>query len=158
MNARRGYILCPGKGSVHRSAVMWWRLPVIFQGADEMFTWLAQMETIFPVHIVGMELNINCFPDDAIHGSGFGGEEGGVRCAPGCYCASPWLTRADVLGGYVAGAPAYIIQNFWPANYSAFHLLSRWRLARLISPWRWRWYVPLKHGLTFNKLHGVISQ
>jgi hypothetical protein len=31
-----------------------------------------------PVHIVGMELNLNCLPDDAIHVSGFGGEDGGV--------------------------------------------------------------------------------
>jgi hypothetical protein len=40
-----------------------------------------------------------------------------------------------------------------------FHLLSSWFLARLIlRAWRWRWYVPLKLWLTFNGLHGVISQ
>jgi hypothetical protein len=31
-------------------------------------------------------------------------------------------------------------------------------LARLIRPWRWRRYVPPKRQLTFNGLHGVISQ
>jgi hypothetical protein len=35
-------------------------------------------EVILPVHIVEMELNLNRFPDDAIHVSGFGGEDGGV--------------------------------------------------------------------------------
>jgi hypothetical protein len=40
----------------------------------------------------------------------------------------------------------------------ACHLLSHWYLARLIQPWRWRWYVPLKRQLTFNRLHSVISQ
>jgi hypothetical protein len=35
--------------------------------------------------------------------------------------------------------------------------LSRWYLARLIQPWRWI-DVPPKHRLSFNGLHGVISQ
>jgi hypothetical protein len=30
------------------------------------------------VHNVGMKLNLNCFPDDVIHVSGFGGEAGNV--------------------------------------------------------------------------------
>jgi hypothetical protein len=34
----------------------------------------------------------------------------------------------------------------------------RWYLAPLIRPWRWRRYVPPKRRLTFNRLHGVISQ
>jgi hypothetical protein len=34
-------------------------------------------EAILPVHIIGMELNLNRFPDHAIHVSGFGGEDGG---------------------------------------------------------------------------------
>jgi hypothetical protein len=41
---------------------------------------------------------------------------------------------------------------------AACHLLSRWYLARLILPWRWRRYVPPKRWLTFNGLHGIISQ
>jgi hypothetical protein len=42
---------------------------------------------------------------------------------------------------------------------SACHMLSRWFLARLIlRPRRWRRYVPPKRRLTFNGLHGVISQ
>jgi hypothetical protein len=38
------------------------------------------------------------------------------------------------------------------------HLLSRWHLAPLILPWRWRRYVSLKCRLTFNGFYGVISQ
>jgi hypothetical protein len=42
---------------------------------------------------------------------------------------------------------------------SAFHLLSRWFLARLIiRPNRWKRYAPLKPRLTFIGLQGVISQ
>jgi hypothetical protein len=57
----------------------------------------------------------------------------------------------------------YVQKNtiFWhitPCS-SACHLLSRWFLARLIlRPWRWERYVPPKRLLTFNGLHGVISQ
>jgi hypothetical protein len=39
------------------------------------------------------------------------------------------------------------------------HLLSRWFLAQLVlQPLRWRQYDPPKCRLTFNGLHGVISQ
>jgi hypothetical protein len=49
--------------------------------------------------------------------------------------------------------------KFRLSDCSAFHLLSRWFLARLIFiPCRWRPYVPPKHLLTFNWLHGVIYQ
>jgi hypothetical protein len=42
---------------------------------------------------------------------------------------------------------------------SVCHLLSGWFLAWLIIlSWTWRRYVPLKRRLTFNGLHGVISQ
>jgi hypothetical protein len=37
-------------------------------------------------------------------------------------------------------------------------LLSCWYLASLILPCRWKQYVHLKRRLTFNGLHGVISQ
>jgi hypothetical protein len=41
----------------------------------------------------------------------------------------------------------------------ARHLLPRWYLAWLIlRPWAWRRHVPPKRRLTFNGLHGVISQ
>jgi hypothetical protein len=33
-------------------------------------------------------------------------------------------------------------------------LLSRWYLALLIRPWRWRRYIPPKRRLTFSGLHG----
>jgi hypothetical protein len=39
---------------------------MIFQGADERFPRLAKTVAILPVHIVGMELNLNYLPDDAI--------------------------------------------------------------------------------------------
>jgi hypothetical protein len=42
---------------------------------------------------------------------------------------------------------------------SACHMFSRLFLARLILlSWRWRRHVPPKRWLTFNGLHGVISQ
>jgi hypothetical protein len=43
--------------------------------------------------------------------------------------------------------------------WSVYHMLSRWFLARLIlRPWRWRRYVPTNRRLTFNRLHGIMSQ
>jgi hypothetical protein len=53
---------------------------------------------------------------------------------------------------------SYIIWNFQTADYWACHLLSRWYLARLVLPWRWRRYARPNRRLTFNGLHGVISQ
>jgi hypothetical protein len=45
------------------------------------------------------------------------------------------------------------------ADGSACHLLSRWFLARLtLRPCKWRRHVPPKRRLTYNGLHGVISQ
>jgi hypothetical protein len=49
--------------------------------------------------------------------------------------------------------PIAVIANIIPCC----HLLSRYH-AVLIPPWRWRRYVPPKLLLTFNGLHGVISQ
>jgi hypothetical protein len=53
---------------------------MIFQGADKRFPLLAQTEAILPVHILGMELILTLLPDDVIHVSGFGGENGGALC------------------------------------------------------------------------------
>jgi hypothetical protein len=40
-----------------------------------------------------------------------------------------------------------------------YHQLSLWFLAwPILWPRRWRQYVPPKHRLTFNRLHGVICQ
>jgi hypothetical protein len=36
-----------------------------------------RQKTNLSVHIVGMELNLNGLPDDAVHVSGFSGEDGG---------------------------------------------------------------------------------
>jgi hypothetical protein len=35
---------------------------------------------------------------------------------------------------------------------------SCWFACLILRPWRWRWHVPPKRRLTFNGLHGVISQ
>jgi hypothetical protein len=50
-------------------------------------------------------------------------------------------------------------RRFGETRRSACHLYSRWFFARLIlRPWRWKRHVPQKRRLTFNGLHGVISQ
>jgi hypothetical protein len=50
-------------------------------------------------------------------------------------------------------------RDSWLAYSSACHLLSCSSFAWLILwPWWWRQYVPQKHKLTFNRLHGIISQ
>jgi hypothetical protein len=42
---------------------------------------------------------------------------------------------------------------------SVCYQFSRWFLARhCLRSWRWRWHVPPKRWLTFNGIHGVISQ
>jgi hypothetical protein len=51
---------------------------MIFQTTDERFPWLAQTEAILPVNIAGMELYLNCLPDNAIHLPRIGGEDGSV--------------------------------------------------------------------------------
>jgi hypothetical protein len=48
------------------------------EGADERLQCLAQTKTHLSVHIVGIELNLSGLPNDAIHISGFCGEDGGV--------------------------------------------------------------------------------
>jgi hypothetical protein len=47
------------------------------KGADERLPCLAETKTNLSVHIVGMELNLNGLPNDAIHVSGFSREDGG---------------------------------------------------------------------------------
>jgi hypothetical protein len=48
------------------------------EGADERLPRLAEAKVTLSVHIVGMELNLNSLPNDAIHVSGFSGEDGGL--------------------------------------------------------------------------------
>jgi hypothetical protein len=44
-------------------------------------------------------------------------------------------------------------------EWFTFHLLTCWFLLKLfLRPWRWKRYVPPKHWLQLNRLHGVISQ
>jgi hypothetical protein len=47
------------------------------KGADERLPCFAEAKTNVSVYIVGMELNLNGFPNDAVHVSGFSGEDGG---------------------------------------------------------------------------------
>jgi hypothetical protein len=64
---------------------------------------------------------------------------------------SPWKST-DV-------SEEHIVSIFKIKNPAACHLLSYWFIAKFIlRPWRWRRYIPLKTWLTFNGLHGVISQ
>jgi hypothetical protein len=51
-------------------------IPMIFLGADEWFHDLLRSHS--PVLITGIEFNLNRLPDNVIHVSGFGGEDGGV--------------------------------------------------------------------------------
>jgi hypothetical protein len=69
----------------------------------------------------------------------------------------PWWANGNWCPLFHFLPVSYVIWNFWPAKYSACHLLSRWYLAPHIQPWRRRRYVPPKHWSTFNELHGVIS-
>jgi hypothetical protein len=46
-----------------------------FEGADEWLPWFAETKTHLSVHIVGMELNFNGLPNDAIHVLGRSGED-----------------------------------------------------------------------------------
>jgi hypothetical protein len=48
------------------------------EGADERLPWLAETKPHLSVHVVGMELNLNDLPNDAIHVSGLGGKDGGA--------------------------------------------------------------------------------
>jgi hypothetical protein len=47
------------------------------EGADERLPCLAEAKTNLSVHVVGMELKLNGLPNDAVHVSGFIGEDGG---------------------------------------------------------------------------------
>jgi hypothetical protein len=49
-----------------------------FEGAVERLPRLAGTKPHLSVHIAGMELNLNGLPNDVIHISGLGGEDGGI--------------------------------------------------------------------------------
>jgi hypothetical protein len=57
-----------------RSGVIFRRF---LEGADERLPCFAEAKTNLSVHIVGMELNLNGLSNDAVHVSGFSGEDGG---------------------------------------------------------------------------------
>jgi hypothetical protein len=50
----------------------------LLEGADERLPWFAETKTHLSVHFVGMELNFNGLPNDAIHVLGLSGEDGGI--------------------------------------------------------------------------------
>jgi hypothetical protein len=65
---------------------------------------------------------------------------------------SCWCTKV-----YIQFRPKYL--GIEHSECFACHLLTRWYLACLIpTPWGWKWYFLPKRLLTFNGLHGVISQ
>jgi hypothetical protein len=44
-------------------------------------------------------------------------------------------------------------------RFSACHLLlCRFHTQLILQHWTWRWYVPPKHPLTFNRLHGMFQK
>jgi hypothetical protein len=86
------------------------------------------------------------------------------------YCLLVYITQCCPLkvNGYFGGTCRLHLQGqrvsrtrnqHKSRRSSAYHLFSRWFLVRLtLWPWRWRCHVPLKRLLTFNGLHGFISQ
>jgi hypothetical protein len=60
------------------------------------------------------------------------------------------ITKSTIFWDIMPCNPLKVKQN---------HIISHWFLSWFIlRPWRWRRYVPPKRRLTFNRLHGVISQ
>jgi hypothetical protein len=53
-------------------------LPAIIQGSNEWLPILVHGETFLPVEIIGLELNLCRFPNDAFHMSRFLGQDTGV--------------------------------------------------------------------------------
>jgi hypothetical protein len=47
------------------------------EGADERLPCVAEAKTNLSVRIIGIELNLNGLHNDAVHVSGFSGEDGG---------------------------------------------------------------------------------
>jgi hypothetical protein len=65
----------------------------------------------------------------------------------------------DLHGATSQKTAFFIVNAVKTTNLNNKHLLSRWFLALLIHrPWIWRRYFPPKPRVTFNGLHGVISQ
>jgi hypothetical protein len=74
------------------------------------------------------------------------------------YLTIPWLYSLKQFFANVS--EKHVASIFRVKEYAKLcHLLSRWFLAWLIlRPWRWRWHVPSKRLLTFNRLHGFLSK
>jgi hypothetical protein len=71
------------------------------------------------------------------------------------------LSPTDPLFCEQANENWWVVLQFSPVFLYKPELLasSCWFLAWLIlQSWRWRWHIPLKHQLTFNRLQGIISQ
>jgi hypothetical protein len=68
-------------------------------------------------------------------------------------CESPAASFCPAPSQWEPIFPLYhfIICNFRPAHYSTCRLLSRWYLAQLIWPWRWRRYFPPKLLCLFQR-------
>jgi hypothetical protein len=70
-----------------------------------------------------------------------------------------YFLKSNIFWDITPCSPLKVNRRLGGTYRSVCHLLSRWFLAELIRrPWRWRRYVPPKRRLTFNGLHGVITQ
>lgn len=58
--------------------ILWRRLPSFLQIVNERFSWFAYAEAVIHVHVVGLELNLSYFLNDAVHLPWFLGEVIGV--------------------------------------------------------------------------------
>jgi hypothetical protein len=68
------------------------------EGLAFFHSWLAQGETSFPVHVIRMELDLYCLPDNAFHAFGSCGQDPGVLnldSDPNLCCAWPHLICQD---------------------------------------------------------------
>jgi hypothetical protein len=86
---------------------MFWRF---LEGADERLPRIAERKIHLTVHIVGMELNLSGFPNDAIRVSGLSGEDGGIE-------------KLNAVSQYSLSSPGspppnMILYRFWPDTCS----------------------------------------
>jgi hypothetical protein len=69
----------------------------------------------------------------------------------------PWRST-DVSGEHIAPYSGSNKSSKIPASKLIVSITGIWFLIRLTRSWRWKRYAPPKRRLTFNILHGVVSQ
>jgi hypothetical protein len=81
----------------------------------------------------------------------------GRRNSPANQQASRILSKDEPIG--TEFYPLFPIYTGLPTGeHSACHLVAHWFAELFLWPWRGRQYVPPKHRVQLNRLHGVISQ